>query len=111
MELMRSAPPSLRRIIPRLAFPSVLGVELVRQPAASRRMLRVAIDEAVEALGGGRYGREALASAMEEYGGGQEEAERAAFAAAVSDWRRGGGAEEEGAQAGGSSSSRAVEVA
>ena len=64
-ELSRSAPPSLRRVIPRLAFPSVLGVDLIRWPATSRRMLRAGIDEGVEALNGERYGREALANAME----------------------------------------------
>ena len=89
-ELMRSAPPSLRRIIPRLAFPSVLGVDVLAQPIASRDMLRTGVDEAIAGLEGQRYSRPALADAIEEYGGGQDEKERAAFAAAVSDWRKGG---------------------
>lgn len=89
-ELMASAPPSLRRVIPRLAFPSVLGVDVVAQPHASCQMLRTGVEEAIEALGGTRYSREAIEQAMEQYDGGQDEAERAAFAAAVSDWRKGG---------------------
>ena len=89
-ELMHSAPPSLRRIIPRLAFPSVLGVDVLAQPLASRDLLRMGVDEAIAGLEGQRYSRPALADAIEEYGGGQDEKERAAFAAAVSDWRKGG---------------------
>jgi hypothetical protein len=87
---MRSAPPALRRVIPRLAFPSVLGVDVVSRPRAAREMLRTGIDEAVEALNGALYSRAAMASALDEYAGGQDEEERAAFAAAVSDWRRAG---------------------
>ena len=87
-ELTASAPPSLRRIIPSLAFPSVLGVDVVGHLRASQQMLRTCIEEAVEALGGASYSREAISNAMEEYDGGQDEAERAAFAAAVADWRK-----------------------
>ena len=91
-ELCRSAPPSLRRILSRLAFPSVIGVDLVRRPRAALKLLRAAVDEGVEALNTERYEPAVLAAALEEYGSGQQEDERAAFATAVSDWRKGGGA-------------------
>ena len=89
-ELMASAPPSLRRVLPRLAFPSVLGVDVVARPNASLHILRTAIQEAIQALNGARYSRDALHTALDEYGGGQDEEERAAFAAAVADWRKAG---------------------
>ena len=66
-ELMRSAPPALRRVIPLLAFPSVLGVDVIAQPVASRTMLRTGIDEAIESLEGQRYSHSALESAIDEY--------------------------------------------
>ena len=95
-ELATSAPPALRRIVPRLAFPSVLGIDVVARPAASRAHLRLGVAEGIQALDGARYSREQIAAAIADYGGAQDERERAAFAAAVSDWRRGASAGEEG---------------
>ena len=91
--LVAESPPALRRLLPTLAFPSVVGVDLggaggAAQARGAGSRLRMAIDEACDALGGERYPLEAIAAAGAERGEAQEEEERAAFAAAVSDWRK-----------------------
>lgn len=91
-QLVADAPAALRRVLPSLAFPSVVGVDLVAgaqsRGAASR--LRMAIDEACDSLWR-PYPLETIVAACAQRGEEQEEEERAAFAAAVSDWRKGAG--------------------
>lgn len=89
-QLVTDAPAALRRVLPSLAFPSVVGVDLVAgaqsRGAASR--LLMAIDEACDSLWR-PYPLETIAAACAQRGEAQEEEERAAFASAVSDWRKG----------------------
>jgi hypothetical protein len=89
-KLVSDAPAALRRVMPSLAYPSVVGVDLVAgaQSRGAGSRLRMAIDEACDSLWR-PYPLEAIVAAGAQRGAEQEEEERAAFAAAVSDWRKG----------------------
>ena len=83
------APPSLRRLLPKLVS-TPIGIDSIKDRSAARATLHAAIDLAAAATNGLRYSNEALAEARSRHDAKQEE-ERAAFAAAVADWRKGSG--------------------
>ena len=87
--LVTSAPQALRRILPKLAYPTAFPADVVAAPARAQRALRAAVDDACDALCEERYSLHSLQAAREQKEAGQEEDERAAFAAAVADWRKG----------------------
>ena len=80
---------ALRRFLPKLAYPTVLPVDVVAAPCKAQASLRESTDDACDALGEDRYPLHTLACAWEQLEAGQPEDERAAFAAAVADWRKG----------------------